>query len=157
MFVFLFSLSTLNHSKLVVADFSISSLFLVMLFSNTNTHVSIVANGSVIYFFLHLKSVNDPKREFYNSRNLKYLEKVLKMLYNTNKTSRIYTKYTLRLLRRGTKKVVKALPPLSAGTFCSPIMSQSSANIILKWTGTFEPKSLTWSSPAHVASTVISH
>lgn len=75
MFVFLFSLSTLNHSKLVVADFSISSLFLVMLFSNTNTHVSIVANGSVIYFFLRLKSVDDPKREFYNSRNLKYLEK----------------------------------------------------------------------------------
>lgn len=48
MFAFLFSLSTLNHSKLVGADYSISSSLLVMLFSNKNTNVSIAANVSVM-------------------------------------------------------------------------------------------------------------
>lgn len=49
-FVFLFSLSVLNHSKPVCADYSISSLLLVMFFSKRNTHISIAENESSMYF-----------------------------------------------------------------------------------------------------------
>lgn len=79
------------------------------------------------------------------------------MLYNTNKTVRMYTKYILRLLWHETKRVLKALLPLSPGMFCSPTATQSSTNVILELTGTFEAKSLTWFWLAQCASTVISH
>lgn len=61
-FVFLFSLSVINHSKLVHVDYSISSLLLVMFFSKRNTHISIAGNGSTMYLTLHFRTANEPKK-----------------------------------------------------------------------------------------------